>query len=815
MNKLQKNKTLSIIALVLLLTLTLFMTNAISVTADTIQPSAVLSVSPNPVGVDQEVFVTFWVSPLTTTDSDIFRAGHTVTITKPDGTTQTMGPYTPYPHGSFWFKFTPTSVGEYELKFLYPGETLRHSGDVYLPAESPITTLVVQEDPVPWWPEVQPPTDYWERPISAEHRNWASISGPWLMTGYNTTYGASDSAGAYNPYTTAPRAPHIMWTKPRGMTGLAGGDSESFAYYSGQTYDAKFEPPIIMGGNLYYNEYHNIHGQMTDEFVCLNLRTGEELWRRPGTIDIGQDWSLALPSGHGVVGFLWDITGSEWRVWDAFTGKLVTSFDNAMSAGNNIIYDDGGQLYAYLYSGMGGWLAKWNATKAMDTAGMFYTFGGADVGTFTRGFYPWGSGHDWSGGIEWNQTIPIRSGPGASVYSSIANGTVYPTVTMLMDDVLIAAMEALPRMWIGYDLETGQELWTRESPDISPAESIYACATGEGLIAIHNFQKMNRVVLDAHTGTQLFETEPNEYPWGAYYSYSPALIANGKLFDGTWDGYLHVHDIETGDKLWDFYSGDAMGETVMDTFPFWQGPLLADGVVFGGMGEETPTQPLTRGGKLFAIDEETGDEIWSIAGWMGLRAIADGYLVAFNAYDNMIYCFGKGPSATTVTAPKVEVMQGQKVVIEGTVTDQSSGNVGTPCISDEDMSAWMEYMYMSRPFPMPHVRGVDVHIDVIDANGNFRNIGTATSDSSGVFSLVWEPDIPGQYTVIANFVGTESYGSSYAQTSMYVEEAPAATPSPDPTPAPMTDTYVLGMGAAAIIVIIVIGFVLILLMRRK
>ncbi len=37
---------------------------------------------------------------------------------------------------------------------------------------------------------------------------------------------------------------------------------------------------------------------------------------------------------------------------------------------------------------------------------------------------------------------------------------------------------------------------------------------------------------------------------------------------------------------------------------------------------------------------------------------------------------------------------GTSVMITGSVTDQSPGAAGTPAISDEDMSAWMEYMYV-------------------------------------------------------------------------------------------------------------------------
>jgi len=120
---------------------------------------------------------------------------------------------------------------------------------------------------------------------------------------------------------------------------------------------------------------------------------------------------------------------------------------------------------------------------------------------------------------------------------------------------------------------------------------------------------------------------------------------------------------------------------------------------------------------------------------------------------------------------------------------------------------------MQQPLPT-NAMGVEVWIDVIDANGNYRNIGTATSDISGYYSFEWEPDIPGKYTVIATFAGTESYYASYSESSFTVVE-PTVTPAPTPEPASMTDTYVLGIGAAAIVAIIVIGLIIILMLRKR
>jgi hypothetical protein len=195
-----------------------------------------------------------------------------------------------------------------------------------------------------------------------------------------------------------------------------------------------------------------------------------------------------------------------------------------------------------------------------------------------------------------------------------------------------------------------------------------------------------------------------------------------------------------------------------------------------------------------------------------------------DTYDQRIYAVAKGPSQTTVTAPDIGVPYGTTVVIRGSVLDVSAGTTspeiaarfpnGVAAVADESMSDWMAYVY--KLFPLEEmVEGVQVTLNVIDANGNFRNIGYATTDSSGLYSLHWEPDIPGKYTVIANFEGTGGYYPSYSETAFAVEEAIEPTPAPTPTPVPPTDTYVLGMGIGAIIAIIVMGLLIMLMLRKR
>jgi hypothetical protein len=200
---------------------------------------------------------------------------------------------------------------------------------------------------------------------------------------------------------------------------------------------------------------------------------------------------------------------------------------------------------------------------------------------------------------------------------------------------------------------------------------------------------------------------------------------------------------------------------------------------------------------------------------------ADGYFAYLNSYDEKVYVVGKGPSETSVNIQNNVLQQGNKVLIEGSVLDIATGTKqdeqiarfpdGVPAVSDKSQTGWMEYVYMQKPRPTDAV-GVDVTLMVADPNGNVRTIGTATTDQSGKYSYLWQPDIPGKYTVIATFGGTESYWPSYSEASFGVTEA-APTPSPYPVVTlPPTEMYVLGTGVA---IIIALAIATLLILRKR
>jgi hypothetical protein len=126
----------------------------------------------------------------------------------------------------------------------------------------------------------------------------------------------------------------------------------------------------------------------------------------------------------------------------------------------------------------------------------------------------------------------------------------------------------------------------------------------------------------------------------------------------------------------------------------------------------------------------------------------------------------------------------------------------------------MEYVYMQKPKPT-NATGVTVLLQTLDPNGNFYDIGTTTSDAAGMFKFTWQPPVPGEYTIIATFPGSESYWTSFGETAVSISEAPQPTVAPTAPPAPMTDTYVLGSTVGIIIAIVAVGLVLLIVLRKR
>jgi hypothetical protein len=87
------------------------------------------------------------------------------------------------------------------------------------------------------------------------------------------------------------------------------------------------------------------------------------------------------------------------------------------------------------------------------------------------------------------------------------------------------------------------------------------------------------------------------------------------------------------------------------------------------------------------------------------------------------------------------------------------------------MSEWMKYVYMQFERPSA-VNGVPVKIEIVDPNGEYAWIGTATTDQDGNFAYSFVPQIKGQYMVIASFDGSGAFYGSHAITYLQADPAP-------------------------------------------
>lgn len=111
--------------------------------------------------------------------------------------------------------------------------------------------------------------------------------------------------------------------------------------------------------------------------------------------------------------------------------------------------------------------------------------------------------------------------------------------------------------------------------------------------------------------------------------------------------------------------------------------------------------------------------------------------------------------------------------------------------------------------------GVEINIAVIDSNNNYRVIGNAVSDSSGTYSLQWTPDIPGKYTVIATFAGSNAYYGSSKETSFAVDASTATSTPIALQEKSAADIYLLPGIAGIIIAIAIVGITLALFIAKK
>ncbi len=834
---------------------------------------AYLIVEPNPVGVGQTTYIAMMVDvplPSATEANDIRRHDYQLTITAPDGTVTTKSwDRVADTTGVQSTSFTPDQEGIYTFDFHYPaqnytwttaeGGSAAYYGVVFLAADA-TATLNVQADPVPITPNSALPTEYWTRPIYGEDYNWYTIGSHWLGSGSSSYASSANYFGTFQQPGmslwqtggTGPESSHIVWTAPLEDGGVVGGINtgiDGATFYSGGSYEGRFQNALIINGRLYYkaplSDEVSTGATGAGDYTCRDLRTGEIIWTNPDiNPTFGELYCYESPNQHGVIpnGYLWQAVGSTWVAWDSLTGKWLFNVTDVPTG--TTAYTSQGEIVKYVFSydknAKSGWLALWNWTAADDVPRS-----PPGSGSNALQYRPVGKVIDASEAYSWNVTITADltgalSSQNPTIQYVIPGDVLLGTTPSIAPGVLRERGTTDPYQVWTLSLEEhniGNLLWKKSynAPSsnmtlnlgpIDPVNRVWTTTTAEDM-QYQGYSLAN--------GNKLWETNEEMRPMQFFSSGSGAgqrcVTAYGNIYTQGFGGEIFCFDCSDGSLLWKFNDTDSGADTSWGLMPVFIG-AIADGKVYAFNNEHSPNSPLYKGYSIYCLNATTGDEIYKMLSWSGQTGgqglstaiLADGTLCYYNYYDNQIYAVAKGPSQTTVTAsPKVSTF-GDKVLVEGTVTDISVGTTqteqaarfpnGVPAMSDASQSAWMEYVYMKQEKPT-NATGVPVTVSVVDPNGNYYVVGTTTSDSSGAFKLAFQPEVPGQYTVVATFTGTASYYTSSAETGVYVDEA-AATPTPAATPAPSAaDMYFVPAIAGLFVLIIVIGLLTILMMKKR
>ena len=819
---------------------------------------AFIVASPDPIGVGQTATIVFWVVglpagyPATAAGIGGDRyTNMTVEITMPDGSIQSVGPFTSDPVGGSWTSITPDQVGTYKFDFYFPGQVaslynpitgvegggnyIDYVNDIYLPS-SASTTLTVQQDQAPGPPTYPLSTEYWTRPIEGQNTEWYRVA-----SNYLNPFGRAYQYGSqrFQPDGIAPSSPHIVWTKPLADGGVVGGTYSipEVSYYTGLSYESRFNTPLIIYGRLYYDTPLG-DAQTNGPYICVDLRTGETLWENEEiSPSFGQLYLYESMNQHGVIGdgYLWQVSGNRWDAYDPRTGKWLFALTDVPSGTN--IYGSNGEITRYISNYKDNWLALWT-TEPLPDSPLVRTPG---TSSNAYQYRPIGKEANMSENYLWNVTIPdlpedstiLAAVPDDILLGGTPTGPVGSRLGT-RDPVTMWAISLKPA-------SRGQVLWIKDYP--APAGNLSRLMgpvdPETRVFTMNNKETRQWLGYSLDNGELLWgplgETRDfNYYPTvGMGSSGQAGFVAYGNLYLGGYGGEFFCYDLTNGNLVWKYNNTYSGLQTPWGNYPIFPA-AIADGKVYLYTSEHSPNAPMYKGSRIRCVDAFNGNELWTMLGWGTIGGfsdegfpVADGHLVYLNAYDMQVYCIGKGPTATTVEAPLTAVTLGSSVMIRGMVTDESAGTKehaltarfpnGVPAVSDESMSQWMEYLYMQKPMPMG-ATGVEVVLETLDPNGNFYEIGKVTSDASGMYKLMWEPPVEGEYTIIASFAGSESYWRSTAETAIGVTEAatPAQPIEPEPTEpteTPLITTEVAIIAAVAIAA--VIGIVSFWALRRR
>ncbi|PVX26299.1 MAG: hypothetical protein CW716_06290, partial [Candidatus Bathyarchaeum sp.] len=573
-----------------------------SVTIDT---TAHCSFRPNPVGVGETFLVNLWTSPAT--HASRYHPDYKVTITTPSGEETEFLINSYKADATARFEWIASEVGEWTIRFdfqgtYFPGALVEGGfmemglvtleSAYYNPSTSGDLTLVVQDSLVYPWPEPGITDDYWTRPVQVEHRDWWPSLGNWPGTGYvgyedpnwDTVYPNTAKVWSpdqkFTPWVEAPDSAHIAWKRQEAIAGMIGGQAKQFGNSAGGGLSSGIPSPDIIYSGRCYDTYTKVATDGQTMWRCYDLRTGEVYWEKEALVTTTLMWGF------------WPMTTSyvpdtiEYSTTDPSQGEATGTF--AVS----LIKIINGHLYKYdPWSGD----MTLNASIAPLDSGTYYQ------NAFSRETMPCVLSIQNIG----NQTHPeyrlinwTTAGTSTDLASRVLSNTSYAmgSLPSLIDFAagygasvsgLTEAGSYVGMTLTGYDLYTGEELWTQTIDE--PQYSGICNLVDHGKLAILSSRGYYEAY-DLATGDFAWQSEKMDYPWGSagFGAYS-TMSAYGMIFRESMDG-VYAFDWDDGSIVWKYeaeaksvYESPYTGETGNTVYPFYSfgvGGIIADGKFF-------------------------------------------------------------------------------------------------------------------------------------------------------------------------------------------------------------------------------------------
>ena len=389
-----------------------------------------------------------------------------------------------------------------------------------------------------------------------------------------------------------------------GLVGIAGGQYGYRTIGSGETNYAGL-PTIIFQGRGYQSVTIPYNGVVQSVWECYNIQTGQIYWQLPGMTQpptmTTQDIGTPSEPGAGQTGMgtgLWSLQyiGANLIRYDPWSGAVQLNVSIApLTSGT--CYDD-----PYVLS--------------VQTVGT-----GASAHYYLINWTTTGTDPVFADRILSNVSYPFSSLGTADFESMVAvnSGSITPA----------GAGTAQGQFIMGASLTTGSLLWNVTTSDIFFSTNTGCADHGEYAVKMlggwwdcWNLKTGQLVWQTAKPGASGGEA----YPWGDFGAYTTASYG-GFVYDFSYAG-IYAINWTNGAIGWHFTNPAAPFEAPWYPSTSWfsNSPQIANGILYYGNGEHSPTEPLARGWDLFGINATTGQEIWNMTYGGMAGPVAGGYL---------------------------------------------------------------------------------------------------------------------------------------------------------------------------------------------